>query len=64
MIARLVLAALIMFSFSILFVVALCGLAASSIGLDTTPLWASFGVLAIAQALALYWLRRIDRRYG
>ena len=64
MIAHAILSFVIGSNFILLFIVAISGLLASMMGLDTHSLWASFGVLALAQALALYGQRRIERRYG
>ena len=64
MMAHAILSFIIGANFILLFVVAISGLAASIMGMDTHSLWASFGVLALVQALALCGQRRIERRYG
>ena len=64
MIAHAILSFLIGANFILLFTVAISGLLASMTGLDTHSLWASFGILAITQTLALYGQCRIERRYG
>ena len=64
MIAHAILSVIIVANFILLFIVAISGLLASMMGLDTHSLWASFGVLALAQALALDWQRGIERRHG